>query len=295
LSKAAFDFGISSGLSTDYFKGKKVLVFEKKVFSHRAVVGQLTYLGMEVETFATCQEFEESACDKSGYSFAIAESGFDGMLASALVKRIRDGQSDKALPIVLSGSLGAIVRCDLERTYSLSKPYKLSFVKKYALEALGKGKEKVSKISSDSVSLGESTPLTILLAEDNLVNQKVATRLFKKMGYTIDVANNGLEAIDAISEKAYDLVFMDIQMPEMDGLEASRTIIERWGDDRPRIVALTANAMREDRENCFQAGMDDYLTKPFKPEDLRAVIVKTYQKLVDGNERKPVKIVDLGF
>ena len=122
-------------------------------------------------------------------------------------------------------------------------------------------------------------PMSILLAEDNAVNQKVANRLFSKLGYEIEVAGNGSEAIKAIESGSYDLVFMDIQMPEMDGLEATRRIIEKWGDDRPKIIALTANAMREDREKCFQAGMDDYLTKPFKPQELKDVLTKTYLHL----------------
>ncbi len=122
-------------------------------------------------------------------------------------------------------------------------------------------------------------PMSILLAEDNVVNQKVATRLFSKIGYKIEVANNGVEALKSLEQNEYDLVFMDIQMPEMDGLEATRQIIERWGEDRPRIIALTANAMREDRENCFGAGMDEYLTKPFKPSQLLDAISDTYQKM----------------
>ena len=130
-------------------------------------------------------------------------------------------------------------------------------------------------------------PLRILLAEDNAVNQKVALRLFGKMGYEIQVANNGREAVEAMSAGEFDLIFMDIQMPEMDGLQATREIIRRWGERRPRIIALTANAMREDRENCFQAGMDGYLTKPFKPEDLKDVIIKTYRRLHEDDDEVP--------
>jgi CheY-like chemotaxis protein len=126
-------------------------------------------------------------------------------------------------------------------------------------------------------------PMSILLAEDNVVNQKVATRLFSKFGYEIDVANNGSEVIKAIEQNEYDLVFMDIQMPEMDGLEATRQIIEKWGDNRPRIIALTANAMREDKENCFEAGMDEYLTKPFKRSELLDAISSTYKKMTVGS------------
>ena len=112
-------------------------------------------------------------------------------------------------------------------------------------------------------------PLRILLAEDNLVNQKLAMRLLRQMGYTADLANNGLEAIAAIERQPYDVVLMDVQMPEMDGLEAARCIVERWPDGgRPRIVAMTANAMLGDREECLAAGMDDYVVKPIRVDAL---------------------------
>jgi CheY-like chemotaxis protein len=110
--------------------------------------------------------------------------------------------------------------------------------------------------------------LTILLAEDNVVNQKLALKLLERMGYTADVAANGAEAVAAVERARYDLVLMDVQMPEMDGLEATKRIIDRHGSDRPRIVALTADAMQDDRERCLAAGMDDYLTKPIRPAEL---------------------------
>ena len=112
-------------------------------------------------------------------------------------------------------------------------------------------------------------PLRILLAEDNLVNQKLAIRLLDKMGYRADVASNGAEAIERLEREAYDVVLMDVQMPEMDGLEATRRIVARWPNgDRPRIVAMTANAMQGDREACLAAGMDDYVTKPIRVDAL---------------------------
>ena len=116
-------------------------------------------------------------------------------------------------------------------------------------------------------------PLRILLAEDNAVNQKLATRLLAQMGYRADVAANGLEAIDALERQRYDIVLMDVQMPEMDGLEASRQINKQWSrDQRPQIVAMTANAMQGDRELCIAAGMDDYITKPIRVEELVAAL-----------------------
>ena len=118
---------------------------------------------------------------------------------------------------------------------------------------------------------GQATrhPLRILLAEDNVVNQKLALRLLQQMGYRADLASNGIEAIESVQRQTYDVVLMDVQMPEMDGLEASRQINARWRPaQRPRIIAMTANAMQGDRDMCLAAGMDDYLTKPIRVERL---------------------------
>jgi CheY-like chemotaxis protein len=112
-------------------------------------------------------------------------------------------------------------------------------------------------------------PLRILLAEDNVVNQKLAVRLLSQMGYQADVAANGVEAIEAVARQPYDVILMDVQMPEMDGLEATRRIGARWPrEQRPRIVAMTANAMQGDREMCLEAGMDDYVSKPIRVDEL---------------------------
>jgi CheY-like chemotaxis protein len=121
--------------------------------------------------------------------------------------------------------------------------------------------------------LGARHPLRILLAEDNPVNQKLAIRLLEQIGYRAEIAGNGLEAISAIEGSVYDVVLMDVQMPELDGLEATRRIRHRWpGAAGPRIVAMTANAMEGDREACLEAGMDDYISKPIRPEALSAAL-----------------------
>jgi CheY-like chemotaxis protein/HPt (histidine-containing phosphotransfer) domain-containing protein len=128
--------------------------------------------------------------------------------------------------------------------------------------------------------LSERLPLTVLLVDDNAINQKVATRLLQQMGYQPDVAGNGLEAVTATERKKYDMIFMDVQMPEMDGLEATRVIRERQKeksryptyDHQITIVAMTASAMPGDRDKCISAGMDDYLAKPVRPEDIRSVV-----------------------
>jgi len=127
--------------------------------------------------------------------------------------------------------------------------------------------------------LGESLPLTILLAEDNLVNQKVALRLLQRIGYHATTANNGQQAVALAQEKSFQLILMDVQMPEMDGLEASRQIRRLLPPERqPKIVALTANAIQGDRELCLAAGMDDYITKPVQLQDIEAIIRRLFAR-----------------
>jgi len=118
-------------------------------------------------------------------------------------------------------------------------------------------------------------PLRILLAEDNLVNQKLATRLLEQMGYRTDLASNGVEALQSVARQNYDVVLMDVQMPEMDGLEASRRIhTDHPGATRPKIIAMTANAMQGDREMCIAAGMDDYIAKPIRVDLLIEALLR---------------------
>ena len=116
--------------------------------------------------------------------------------------------------------------------------------------------------------------LKVLLAEDNLVNQRLAVRLLEKRGHRVVVASNGLEALAALKKETFELVFMDVQMPEMDGMEATAAIREeekRSGEHVP-VVALTAHAMKGDREKCLAAGMDGYLTKPIRPQELEEIL-----------------------
>ena len=122
-------------------------------------------------------------------------------------------------------------------------------------------------------TLAERIPIRILLAEDNAVNQKLALRMLDRMGYRADVAANGLEVLEALGRQFYDLIFMDVQMPEMDGLEATRAIRVMPSLARqPRVVAMTANAMQGDREMCLEAGMDDYVSKPIQVKELQRAI-----------------------
>ena len=142
-----------------------------------------------------------------------------------------------------------------------------------------------SKIKTNTTTggfenLAQEHPMSILLAEDNFVNQKVALKILSKLGYTADVVNNGKEAVEAVQHKRYDLILMDVQMPEMDGLEATREICRILGDSRPEIVALTAHAMSEQLTECTAAGMDGYLTKPIRLEAFKAQIKKGRSRFI---------------
>ena len=142
----------------------------------------------------------------------------------------------------------------------------------------------VSEPKVDSL-LATLHPLRILLAEDHLVNQKVALRVLRQMGYRADVAGNGIEVLEALRRVDYDIVLMDVQMPEMDGLEASGKIREEWsGRPRPIIVAMTANAMEGDRDRCLKAGMDLYLSKPIRMNELKESLIEAHR--LRGNQRE---------
>jgi CheY-like chemotaxis protein len=131
--------------------------------------------------------------------------------------------------------------------------------------------------------------MRVLVAEDNAVNQRLITRLLEKRGHEVKIANNGREAVDALTQGTFDLVFMDIQMPEMDGLGATATIRERElvsGWHQP-IIALTAHAMKGDQERCLAAGMDGYITKPIRPEELDAILEKHSPRKTKGAKLLP--------
>lgn len=130
--------------------------------------------------------------------------------------------------------------------------------------------EKLTKLIDSSVRLPGS--LRLLLAEDNIVNQKVAKRMLEKLGYHADVAANGFEVLQAMERQPYDMILMDIQMPEMDGIEAAKAIRQRWPENRPKIIAITAYALEGDREKCLDAGMDGYISKPVKMDELIGIL-----------------------
>lgn len=131
-----------------------------------------------------------------------------------------------------------------------------------------------SEQEQETQILAEHYPISILVAEDNTINQKLMNKSLAYYGYTADIAANGLEVLQALERQSYDLIFMDLQMPEMDGLEATRNILQKYKQIRPKIVAMTASALGADKDACFAAGMDDYVSKPIKIEIIKEMIEK---------------------
>ena len=212
------------------------------------------------------------------YDLAILDMHMPGMDGLALARQMQ--ALAPALPRVLFSSLGRKEVGEGSAAFVgfLHKPLRQSQLHELLMAQLA-GKAPSAAATAPAPrpdgGLGAQHPLRILLAEDNVVNQKLALRLLQQMGYRADVAGNGIEALEAVERQTYDLVLMDVQMPEMDGLEASRRIVQRWPQARPRLVAMTANAMHGDRETCLAAGMDDYLTKPIRVDALARALQDT--------------------
>jgi CheY-like chemotaxis protein len=212
------------------------------------------------------------------FDLAVLDMQMPVMDGIELAQSLRKHPRSQSKPLVLLTSLGTIEKRDRSLFAArLSKPVKASALFNALASALTKPTRVAEAETAGELGrLADKLPLRVLLAEDNVVNQKVAVRVLAKMGYRADVAANGREAVEAIMRQPYDVVLMDVQMPEMDGLEAT-TVIRREvaADAQPRIIAMTAEAMAGDRERCLAAGMDDYLTKPVRFTDLQAALART--------------------
>jgi GAF domain-containing protein/CheY-like chemotaxis protein len=259
--------------------GRSVLVVDDNATNRRIVVKLLERWGMSSE--ATGSPREALGWVQSGRRFdlAVLDLHMPELDGIALAAALHAADAGASTPVVILSSLGAHERASDEVAAFLIKPIKPSSLQDTLATVLA-GRSTSVQVRSTGTGidreLGERHPLRILLAEDQAVNRKLALRLLERMGYLADVAGNGEEAITAIESSVYDVVLMDVQMPELDGLEATRRIRRRWpGAAGPRIVAMTANAMEGDREACLAAGMDDYISKPIRPETLSAALAAT--------------------
>ena len=182
----------------------------------------------------------------------------------------------RAIPLVLFSSAGQFPQDQVDSkdlfAAIMDKPIKQAYFQKMLVRILSQVTEPVEDVHEPElpsvISAPEEDVISILVAEDNIINQKIVTNAFKSIGYSCDVVSNGLEVLSSLKRQHYDIILMDVQMPEMDGLQATREIIKLYGKDRPIIIAMTAGAYEKDRQECVEAGMDDFLTKPFDFENL---------------------------
>jgi CheY-like chemotaxis protein/HPt (histidine-containing phosphotransfer) domain-containing protein len=262
-------------------RDKRVLVVDDNATNRRIVTAHLDNWGMPSRASESPVETLEWIRAGERFDVAILDMHMPEMDGVALAHAIRQLPAGAALPLILFTSLGRREARAEDEGFAayLHKPIKPSqlfdaLVSVVADQPVHVAPRAAARSELDP-EMARRHPLRILLAEDNVVNQKVALRLLAQMGYRADVAANGLEAIEAVERQTYDVVLMDVQMPELDGFEASREINRRRPAARPRIVAMTANAMQGDRELCVAAGMDDYVAKPIRVEELVAALERS--------------------
>ena len=264
-------------LNTAGLKDKHILVVDDNATNREILEIQLSqwkFVPIMADSGAQALEILAS---KKQVDLIISDMNMPEMDGVQLARRIRKSHLD--LPIILLSSMGN----EQSRTEAflfnaiLTKPARQQVLYKHIVEQLKEQdsgmKETESAKSQFSEDFEKQYPMNILIAEDNLINQKLAEHIFVKMGYTPDIVVNGHDALNAVASKKYDIVFMDVQMPGIDGLEATHFIRENM-EYQPVIVAMTANAMPEDREACLKAGMDDYLSKPMKIAEIIDVLEK---------------------
>ncbi|GIV59863.1 MAG: hypothetical protein KatS3mg043_0952 [Rhodothermaceae bacterium] len=256
--------------------GRRALVVDDHPVNRRMLTLQLARWGMHVEAVASAAAALARLDAGETFDVALLDMQMPEMDGLMLARALRLRPATHNLPLVILSSMGQ--RADtpaMGLVAWLTKPIKQKRLLEVLCRALDPHQEIVTAQQDDPFGSGEARSLRILLAEDNLVNQKVIQQFLKRMGYRADTVANGLEVLDAFKRSPYDVILMDVQMPEMDGLEATRRIRADYAPDRqPRIIAITANATRQDQQLCLEAGMDDYISKPVRVEALRDALAR---------------------
>jgi CheY-like chemotaxis protein len=246
------------------------------------------------EAVASGKEALELLQQEKLFDLAIVDMQMPEMDGATLAAEIRRRFGERSLPVVMLTSLSSTARQlreehgELGLSAYITKPIKPSQLYDVIIGVFDTDKSGIEKAEEETgaslrkpVTVTDSPlPLRLLVAEDNSVNLKVALRMLQRLGYRADVAGNGLEAVKAVQRQEYDVVFMDVQMPEMDGYEATAQIRRTEGTSRhTTIIAMTANALHGDRERCLVAGMDGYIAKPIRQNDLVSVLKPNPSKI----------------
>jgi signal transduction histidine kinase/CheY-like chemotaxis protein/HPt (histidine-containing phosphotransfer) domain-containing protein len=275
---------------------KKLLIVDDNATNRRILTRQAELWQMTPKATASPMEALDWIQQGETFDAAILDMQMPVMDGLNLAREIRNLETPGSrLPLIMLTSLGRReVNEGMEFFHAfLTKPMKPSalfdaLVSIFTGQATRVVPRKVVEKPQFDSQMGQHWPLRMLLAEDNATNQKLALRLLARMGYQADVAANGLEAMEALKRQSYDVVLMDVQMPEMDGLEATRHIRRELPPaQQPHVIAMTANAMQGDREMCLAAGMDDYVSKPIRIEELVAALSKSRPLL--ANQRAQVQ------
>ncbi|MEZ4594442.1 MAG: ATP-binding protein [Chloroflexota bacterium] len=285
---STFQFTIQSGpLPTELtqtetadspLNGRRILAAQPNQTSCLMLCQQLRTWGAEVTCTGSAQEFETLLGTLPFFDLLIVDAALLSPENISIVQAMR--QVNAAQQTIFMTPLGQqhTVSQYFTPCRCINRPYRLRQLLEQIemILAEGKGNGRLPTPTAPSPfnkMLGTNHPLRILLAEDNLINQKVALRMLERLGYTADLAFNGQEAVTALLKRPYDLILMDIQMPEMDGIQATRQIRQTLeASQQPRIVAVTANALVGDREKYLASGMDDYISKPIKVEELTRIL-----------------------
>ena len=264
-------------------KGSKVLIVDNDQTSRQIFTVQFEAWGMKAYTAASAKEALRIIETEDAYfDLGILDMQASGLNGVELAQTIREIPFKGDMPFILVSSVGKVN--DLPKGLfdaQLSKPVKLTDLFELVLGVMSENRNRKKNVADHSVDkkLSDKLPLNILLAEDNFTNQELVVTLMRKMGYTIDAVENGRKALEIMEHKSFDIILMDVQMPVMNGLEATQAIIEKYPENvRPFIIAITANAMPGDRERFLEAGMVDYLSKPIRFKDVQDVLIRWGRK-----------------
>lgn len=257
--------------------GKRLLIVDDNPTYRKILSLYSQFWGTLPYTFAAGSEALRRLQQQPGFDLAIIDDRLADMDGLSLIEQIRQLPQSATLPLIFLTNTSQRERMasHLQSGLILTKPLRQSQLQNALLKLLSAEPYATTPENTPSSfpALGSQNLLRILLAEDNAVNQKVALHLLKRLGYGADVAKNGIQVLESLRQQSYDVILMDVQMPEMDGLTATQQI-RRSGLPQPRIIAMTANAVEGDREACLEAGMDDYVSKPIRLPDLVEALQK---------------------